>query len=135
MITRKQDAALKCIWRVMSNAIESQPNGERIIKEYFAQNITEERGHRRFCPDGLPRDGMTVAQAARLFAVQSIFRALNGENAPPLKDFFHVRRSWFMAHAIAAEFKEILKATTPLLLINRKAILDLDYVELMSHEK
>lgn len=129
MITRKQDEALKSVWRVISSAIESQANGERILKEYFAQNITEERNHRHFRPDGLPRDGMTVTQAARLFAVQSIIRAFKGEKTPRIADFFHVRRSWYMAHAIAAEFKERLRVMESF--SGLKYILDLDYVELM----
>lgn len=65
----------------------------------------EEKGHRRFCPDGV-RCGLTLGKAIRLFAVQTIFRCWIAEGTskvfvPQAKDFFSIRKSYFAAFAIA----------------------------------
>ncbi|MES2367037.1 MAG: hypothetical protein V4563_14270 [Pseudomonadota bacterium] len=68
----------------------------------------EERGHRKFCPDGT-KCGLTVAQSCRLFAVKQIFErfvpAHSGESifTPHARDYFHIRGSVFASVAMADE--------------------------------
>lgn len=93
----------------------------------------EEKGHRRFCPNGL-RCGLTKAQSIRLFAVKEVFdRFIPNESGkvftPTAADFFRIRGSVFGACAIAESCKaEIEKEFT-----DREMVLwlqSIDYAEL-----
>jgi hypothetical protein len=71
---------------------------------YLALIEQEEKGHRKFCPDGIDC-GLTKAQSVRLFAVKEVFdRFIPNESSntftPEAKDYFSIKGSVFGACAI-----------------------------------
>lgn len=91
----------KAFWR-LAKCCESSRDWDR----YLAIIEREEKEHRCFCPWGV-ENGLTKAQAVKLFAVQGIFeRWVPGEGAekpftPAAGDFFTIRASCFAACAVA----------------------------------
>lgn len=101
--TAQLKAVDKAYWRV-AKCCEHTHDWDR----YLALVEEEEKGHRRFCPDGL-KCGLTKAQAVRLFAVKELFERFvpahksDGGHifTPTAADFFHVRHSVFGACDLA----------------------------------
>lgn len=96
---------------------------------YLSQNIEEEKGHRRFKPDGV-RCGLTIREAARLFCVRQIAEYLNGAETPAPNQWLHLRLSNLTACALVAEYGEQIKAAWAEFGIAIDDLLALDYAEL-----
>ena len=96
---------------------------------YLEQNIEEEKGHRRFKPDGI-KCGLTTREAARLFCVRQIAEYLNGAATPEPKDWLHLRLSNLTACALVAEYGAQIKAAWSESGISIDDLLALDYAEL-----
>lgn len=132
------------------NAIDHRNARKRIAKTFLALNRVcdqhkdfpkylalirqEEKGHRRFCPDGV-QCGLTISEAVKLFSVSSIFERFvsqhEGESifTPEAKDYFAVRQSIFAACAIAHDCAdEILREFAKPEMVNFLA--RCDYAEL-----
>lgn len=129
--TMQLKAIDKAYWRV-ARCCEHNHDWDR----YIALVETEEKGHRRFCPDGL-KCGLTKAQAVRLFAVKELFERFvpahksDGEHiyTPTAADFFTVRHSVFGACSLAESCKaELLKEFSEPEMVNWLALVD--YVKL-----
>lgn len=97
-------------------------------KEYLQLNIEEEKGHDRMRPDHIQR-GLTIREAAKLFAVNQVADYLLGERKLEVKDYLNCRKSCFFAYALAANYeKEIREAWRN---IDIKELCKLDYAELV----
>lgn len=96
---------------------------------YFAENREEEKGHRNFCPAGV-RCGLSVNDAARLFAVRQIAQFMAGEKAPEPSDWLHVRKSYLTACALVAEYRADIEKSWAEFGIAVSDVLALDYAEL-----
>lgn len=101
--------ALKAIddafWLV-SRACESSSNWER----YLELHRTEEKGHRRFCPDHV-QCGLTLGQAVKLFAVKELYECVTGtQYRPTPEESFLVRGSIFAVWSIWRDCGDALKA-------------------------
>lgn len=91
----------------LDDACGSSSNWER----YVSLHRTEEKGHRRFCPDHI-KCGLTLEQSVRLFAVKEVFECITGEQFRPIpEDWFHVRPSIFAVWSIWKECGEHIRTT------------------------
>lgn len=91
------------------------------------QEEREERDHVKHKPDSLPRQGISVPKAARLFAVRHILQGRDGQAAPTADDIFSIRLSVFMSQALYKRHKTpIDEAFTP---EETKELLAIDYAE------
>lgn len=113
----------------LERCCESTHNWDR----YLALIEQEEKGHRRFCPEGV-RCGLTKAQSVRLFAVKEVFdRWVPNDSGsiftPEAKDYFSIRGSVFAACAIQHERQaEIRNEFTDLEMVT--FLRDVDYAEM-----
>ena len=91
-------------WVYIAEVLENKSGFcENYAREYLRAITEEERGHRHFKPDGVTC-GLTVPQAARLFAVKRIVEYLDNGRFPTVKDFLHTQWSCFYAAGFVAEF-------------------------------
>jgi len=97
-------------------------------KEYYNLIQQEEKDHRRYCPDGVTC-GLTVGEAVKLFYVQTIFEYFFSNKTLLVKEYLHVRKSHFLACAIAENYgKELFQALKG---VNWQEVKQIDYAELM----
>lgn len=97
-------------------------------KEYYSLIQAEERSHRRFCPQGV-NCGLTVSETVKLFYVQRIIEALQGEHIPSIGSFLTCQKSWFFAHSFVVNYKDEL--TKALQGVDFTLVNSLDYADLM----
>lgn len=124
MMSKREDLTLidKAFY-ALQNALASKGD----FDTFYNQNLSEERGHRRF-GQGFGANGITAPQAARLFCVYQIAEYVKDQTAPDVANIFHFRLSNYQAYALVANYKErIVKALEP---FDIDALLALDYAEL-----
>lgn len=89
----------------------------------------EERSHRGSGPDFAKNHpgAISVADAARLFAVKRIAEYMSGEPVPEIKYFLSMQRSVFFAASLVANYRERIASAWEGLDV--KALSELNYVE------
>ena len=94
---------------------------------YLNENKDEEKRHDRCRPASVPR-GMSIMDAARLFAVQQIIEYYQGKAAPDQAGYSYMRHSVFTAYSLVAQYRtEIGEALAG---VDLAAIMALDYAKL-----
>ena len=94
---------------------------------YLNENKEEEKRHDRCRPASVPR-GMSIMDAARLFAVQQIIEYYQGKAAPDLAGYTYMRKTVFTAYSLVAQYRNEIGAA--LVGVDLDAIKALDYAEL-----
>lgn len=96
---------------------------------YLAENVAEEKAHRGSSTH--PR-GLTVNEAARLFAVKGLAEHLTGATKPPrVRDYLSFRRSCFTAAALWLNYRKEIRAAFKEAKVNPAEVAALDYAELV----
>lgn len=95
-------------------------------KELVKLCLDEEKHHGRMRPDYIKR-GLTLSEAAKLFAVRRIVECLLGY-IPDAASYHSMQKSIFLAYSLVCQYRgELTLALTPLGLIE---LSELDYAEL-----
>lgn len=133
MTKRKTFATIAKAWGEIEHVLDYSDH-HSYGRLYLVENILEERSHRGFGPNYSSHHDpfVTVARAAKLFAVKQIADYLTGEKMPELKDYLHFRKSCYTAAALVLEYGDKLRdALKDFDLAELKA---LDYSELVKRD-
>ena len=87
---------------------------------YWEMNRKEEKDHDKMRPEGISR-GISVNQAAKLFAAQQIAKYLLGDKPLDIKSYLYCRKSLYYAASLVENYREGLE----------KALKDIDLQELV----
>lgn len=127
MLTSKQKKVLNACYSKLDYAFSSIHYG-CYGKQLFKMIKDEEKGHRKFCPDGI-KCGLTISEAVKLFYCQGIIEGITDKLNFTVKDYISIRQSILMCQSLALNYKdEIINALQG---VNYSDILSIDYAELM----
>ena len=102
--------------------------------ELMAVSMADEKGHRRFAPDGY-RHRTTVADAARLMAVYDLARALlKPTDGPTWFEFLQCRKSSLLAQGLASVNRERILSAWQAKGVDVAELAALDYAEYVRGE-
>lgn len=96
-------------------------------QELLRMCIEEEKKHRGYDFSRSHPHAVSVATAAKLFAVKRLAEYLTGHRMPKGKDFLHTQRSCFYAAGLVDAHRKIIRKAWRKLPINELA--ELDYCE------
>lgn len=116
--------AFPCIIEALDNVSMSHYG-----RLYYGINLSEEKDHRRFCPDGI-QPGLTLHQGARLFFVKQLADYLEGDRMPTVAEFIHIRQSVFLAASLVANYREVIAKAFEEAKVNPAECRSLDYAVL-----
>lgn len=125
-MTKKPMKVIKDVSDKLAYALDNIKWGQ-MYTAYLNENRDEEKRHDRRRPASVPR-GLSIMDAARLFAVQQIVNYYTGEKAPDLAGYTHMRHSVFSAYSLVAQYHDEIGVA--LAGVDLDAIKALDYAEL-----
>ncbi len=114
-ITKKQTLkAVNKAWTEFAYVLDTCGWGRDGVN-YLKLNVAEEKDHDRYRGDSIGR-GITITEAAKLFAVKQLVEYLTeSEKAPDPKGYNHMRKTVFMAYGLVSDYtKQLMGALAKL---------------------
>lgn len=99
-------------------------------KNYFKNNLKEERNHRKYQPSNV-LCGITAYQSALLFAIQQIVDYfVNTKNKPCFEGYIYCRKTMYEAYSLVKTYTKQIKQALEKI-DNYREVLNFDYCELI----
>lgn len=130
MNAKEANKLTAAVWSALAYRLNNK-SWTHYADAYLAENVAEEKAHRG-C--GLPSRewGLTVNEAARLFAVRQFAQLMTGDaKAPHVKYYLSMRRSLWTAAALWLNYRKDIRAAFKEAKVNPVEVAALDYAELI----
>jgi len=128
MNAKEANKITAAVWAPLAYRLNNK-SWSRYADAYLAENVAEEKAHRG---NSIQPRGLTVNEAARLFAVRMLAQLATGNaKAPHVKYFLSMRRSLWTAAALWLNYRKDIRAAFKDAKINPAEIAALDYAELI----